>query len=84
MGQRVLLLEPVGGIAGDMFLAAALELGVELAALEAPLRTLGLPGWRFEVTKAERHAIVGTHVDVVVDATQPHPHRAWENLTRMR
>jgi uncharacterized protein (TIGR00299 family) protein len=80
MGQRVLLLEPVGGIAGDMFLAAALELGVELAALEAPLRTLGLPGWRIEVTKAERHAIVGTHVEVVVDAAQPHPHRAWADI----
>lgn len=78
--SRILYLEPIGGIAGDMFLAAALELGVDLAALEAPLRTLGLEGWRFAVTKAERHAIVGTHVDVVLDASEPHPHRGWADI----
>lgn len=81
MTQRVLWLEPVGGIAGDMFLAAALDLGVPQAALEAPLRTLELPGWRLEVTKAERHAIVGTHVDVVVETPEGgHVHRGWTDI----
>ncbi len=80
MSQRVLLLEPVGGIAGDMFLAAALELGVDRAALERHLHSLDLPGWHLEVTRAERHAIVGTHVEVVVDAEVEHPHRAWKDI----
>jgi uncharacterized protein (TIGR00299 family) protein len=81
MTQRVLWLEPVGGIAGDMFLAAALDLGVAQADLEAPLRTLGLPGWSLKVSKAERHAIVGTHVDVVVDAPEGgHVHRGWKDI----
>lgn len=81
MTQRVLWLEPVGGIAGDMFLAAALDLGVAPADLEAPLRTLGLPGWRLAVSKAERHAIVGTHVDVVVEAPEGgHVHRGWKDI----
>ncbi len=77
----VLYIEPVGGLAGDMFLAAAIDLGVELAALEAPLRTLEVTGWKFAVSRAERHAIVGTHVDVVV--TEPeggHVHRAWKDI----
>ncbi len=81
MSERVLWLEPVGGIAGDMFLAAAIDLGVEVAALEAPLRTLEVPGWALKVSKAERHAIVGTHVDVVV--TEPeggHDHRSWRDI----
>lgn len=78
--NRVLLLEPVGGIAGDMFLAAAIDLGVSLEALEGPLKTLGLPGWRFVTSRAERHAIVGTHVDVVVDAPEDHPHRGLNDI----
>jgi uncharacterized protein (TIGR00299 family) protein len=83
MTTRALLLEPVGGIAGDMFLAAALDLGVSLAALEAPLRTLGVTGWTFAVTRAERHAIVGTHVDVVLDATLEHPHRGYTDIAAL-
>lgn len=81
MGDTVLWLEPVGGIAGDMFLAAALDLGLSLKDLEAQLRTLDVPGWRFVVSKKERHAIVGTHVDVEV--TEPeggHVHRAWKDI----
>jgi len=42
--ENLLVLEPVGGIAGDMFLAAALDLGVDRAALDRALASLGLPG----------------------------------------
>lgn len=81
MSERVLWLEPVGGIAGDMFLAAALDLGVSQSELEEQLRSLEVPGWKFSVSKAERHAIFGTHVDVVV--TEPeggHVHRSWKDI----
>lgn len=77
----VLYIEPVGGLAGDMFLAAAIDLGVDVKALEAQLRTLDVPGWNFAITRAERHAIVGTHLDVVV--TEPeggHAHRAYRDI----
>lgn len=81
MSGRVLWLEPVGGIAGDMFLAAAVDLGVSLEALEAPLRTLEVPGWRFVTKKAERHALVGTHLDVEVTAPEGgHAHRSWRDI----
>jgi pyridinium-3,5-bisthiocarboxylic acid mononucleotide nickel chelatase len=79
-GQRVLYLEPVGGIAGDMFLAAMLDLGVSLEALEAGLKRLDLPGWRLEVTRAERHGLVGTHVDVVLEHPEHHPHRSYRDI----
>jgi len=62
----LLVLEPIGGIAGDMFLAAALDLGVDRGALEGALRTLGVPGWRLEVTRRTDSGIAGTHVEVVV------------------
>lgn len=77
---KVLYLEPVGGIAGDMFLAAAIDLGVEVAALEGPLRTLGVPGWRFALSRQERHAITGTHLDVVLDEKEEHPHRRFRDI----
>ena len=56
--SAVLYLEPVGGISGDMFLAAMLDLGVDARALEDGLRTLGLEGWGFEVSRAVRQSML--------------------------
>lgn len=81
MSERFLWLEPVGGIAGDMFLAAALDLGVSQSELEEQLRSLEVPGWKLELSQAERHAIVGTHLDVVVTAPEGgHAHRSWKDI----
>src|SRR5512140_1682269 len=68
----VLLLEPVGGIAGDMFLAAAIDLGVDRAALQAALATLPVGPFRLELTRRSESAIQGTHLDVVVEGEEPH------------
>jgi hypothetical protein len=69
----LLLLDPVGGMAGDMFLAAALDAGVDQGALTAALATLGLPGWRLEVGRRSVSGIACTRVDVVVDGAPPVP-----------
>src|SRR6266540_4935420 len=68
--ENLLLLEPVGGVAGDMFLAAALDLGVPRGDLERALSTLGVP-FRLEVARAEANGIAGAHVDVVAEGPQP-------------
>src|SRR6266542_1679305 len=68
----LLVLEPIGGIAGDMFLAAAIDVGVDPKALEGALRTLGVPGWRLAVSRKTDGGIAGTHVDVVVEGEPPH------------
>jgi len=67
---KLLLLEPVGGIAGDMFLGAALDLGVDRAVLDGALSTLGVPGFRLLATPAESGGVRGTHVDVLVEEGQ--------------
>ncbi|HSN91916.1 MAG TPA: nickel pincer cofactor biosynthesis protein LarC [Anaeromyxobacteraceae bacterium] len=67
----LVLLEPIGGIAGDMFLAAALDAGVDAGALEAALRTLELPGWRLSTSRRTSGGIAGTHVEVVVEGRGP-------------
>ncbi len=79
-GSRLLYLEPVGGIAGDMFLAAMLDLGVDAKALESGLRTLGLEGWGLEPTRAVRQAISGVHLNVTVSPEVPHVHRGLTEI----
>ena len=81
--RRILYLEPVGGIAGDMFLAAALDLGVSLEAIEAQLRTLGVRGWQIKRSTAERHSISGTHVDVITDEEVDHAHRGYKDIEHL-
>lgn len=78
--QQLLVLEPVGGIAGDMFLAAALDLGVDRAQLEAQLGTLAVGPFRLDLTHRHDSAIHGTHLDVVPGGEQPHARGLTEIL----
>lgn len=64
---KVLVLEPIGGIAGDMFLAAILDLGVPRGELERVLATLPLGGFRLEISSAEAGGLRGTHLRVVAE-----------------
>ncbi len=78
--SNLLLLEPIGGIAGDMFLAAALDAGVDAAVLEAAVRTVGVEGWRLEISRRAQGGISGTHLEVVADRSQPHERSLAEIL----
>jgi uncharacterized protein (TIGR00299 family) protein len=78
--SEILVLEPVGGIAGDMFLAAALDLGVDRVKLEATLASLPVGAFRLELTHKHDSAIHGTHVDVVPEGEQPHARGLTEIL----
>lgn len=80
MTASLLVLEPIGGLAGDMFLAASLDLGLDRAALEGALATLGVPGWRLLVTRRSVSGIAATHVEVVVEGPQPGSRRLAEIL----
>jgi uncharacterized protein (TIGR00299 family) protein len=79
MADALLLLEPIGGVAGDMFLAAALDLGVDRGELTAQLVTLGLTGWRLEVTRVQVGGIAAAHVEVRVEG-QPSGERRLADL----
>ncbi len=75
---KILVLDPVGGVAGDMFLAAALDLGVPRADPERALAGLGELGWRLEVTPAEAGGVRGLHVDVAVPGAPSRERRLAE------
>ena len=81
--RKILYLEPVGGIAGDMFLAAGVDLGLSPEAIAQALSGLKVPGWKLAVSRAVRHAISGTHLDVLVDEREVHPHRAYTDIQRL-
>ena len=59
--MSTLVLEPVGGIAGDMVIAALLHLGAPRAALDEGLRRLGLSGVSVEAREVEVAGIRALH-----------------------
>ena len=68
------------GLAGDMLLAALLDLGVDQAVVESPLAALGLAG-RYRLTQHEARSggLRGVRVDVRGLEDQP-PHRHWSEI----
>jgi uncharacterized protein (TIGR00299 family) protein len=80
--MSTLLLDPIGGIAGDMLLAALLHMGAPREALDATLRRLALAGVSVEVTEAEVSGVRAAHVDVRAPA-EPHVHRPWREIREL-
>lgn len=66
MGDR-LHLDCFSGLAGDMFLAAACDLGVPLAVVEEAVAALDLPGVTVETWPDERGGLTGTRFRVLRD-----------------
>ena len=68
------------GLAGNMLLAALLDLGLPQAVIEEPLAALGLAG-RYRLISEERHSagLRGLHLDVEALEQQP-THRPWRAL----
>ena len=91
--MTVLALEPVGGIAGDMMLAALLHLGAPRAALDEGLAALAeasgavdLRGTSVVAEPVEVSGIRALHVEVrvppEVQRREPH-HRAWRTIREL-
>ena len=68
---KVLFFDTPSGIAGDMTIAALVDLGVPWAVVEAVPASLGLEGVRLTRTQVVRGAIGATHVDVSFPEDQP-------------
>jgi uncharacterized protein (TIGR00299 family) protein len=74
------LLDCPTGLAGNMLLAALLDLGVPEAVLHPPLEALGLAGrYRLVVEERRSGGLRGLHL--AVESLEPDPpHRAWGEL----
>jgi len=80
--SRTLFIDPIGGIAGDMLAGALIEVGADLAEMQAALITLGIPNVQVRTESVHRGPFVATHFQV---ETQPedHPHRTWADIQKM-
>jgi uncharacterized protein (TIGR00299 family) protein len=74
-GARVALLDPFGGLAGDMLLGALIDLDPALPeALREPLKSLRLPNWRLDYGATTRRAIGCTKATFTVPDEADHRH----------
>ncbi|NOY74328.1 MAG: nickel pincer cofactor biosynthesis protein LarC [Kiritimatiellaeota bacterium] len=73
--MKTLLIEPFGGVAGDMIVASLLGLGVDFDKFKEALETLPVSqDWSVELTDVERHAISAKHFSVAVGEEKHHQH----------
>jgi hypothetical protein len=81
-----LLIEPFGGMAGDMFLAALLDLGDErftLADLRALAEALVGGECSLDLTEVRRGGLGARHLDVRTRESDAAPHRTLADLERL-
>lgn len=74
------LLDCPSGLAGNMLLAALLDLGVPQSVVQEPLAALGLAGThRLQLQERRSAGLRGLHLEVDLLEAQP-PHRHWAEL----
>ncbi|MBF0294164.1 MAG: nickel pincer cofactor biosynthesis protein LarC [Magnetococcales bacterium] len=75
MGMHIHL-DLEAGIAGNMFLAACLDLGLDPRELREALQGLDLAGWHLDITTERRGGLRGLHVDFRIPHVHAHRHLA--------
>src|ERR1035438_1350879 len=74
LAMKILYLDLFSGIAGDMFIAALLDLGVDANRLERELKKLKLDGYHLHVSRGLKSAIAGVKFDVHLAHEHHHEH----------
>ena len=79
--MKIAILDPASGIAGDMFLGALVDVGLDKAWLERLPSTLGLSGVEVRITDVQRSHVHCVKVDFDIP---PQPHgRAVSEIHRL-
>jgi uncharacterized protein (TIGR00299 family) protein len=72
--MKTLYLDLISGIAGDMFIAALLDLGVDAGKLERELKKLRLDGYHLHISRQQKSSIAGVKFDVHLAHQHEHGH----------
>jgi uncharacterized protein (TIGR00299 family) protein len=78
--SRLAYLDCIGGLAGDMVLAALLDAGADVERLRAVPGALGLEGVEIEVERVERHRIGALRVEV---SSEDESHRDYREIRQI-
>ena len=79
--MKIAYLDCLSGISGDMTLGALIDAGVDPAAIQAGLDSLGLPRCQLSVEETTRHGFRAVNVQVQHD--EQHSHRHLHHITEM-
>ena len=74
----MLYVDAVGGVAGDMLLAALIDAGADDVPVREALAGLGIPGLSIELGREYRHGIAARRIRVLAD--EEHVHRTWGDV----
>ncbi len=80
--MKVLYFDCFAGIAGDMTVAALMELGLPLETLREGLSLLPLSGYTLSCSRVERHGVAGTRFEVTL-TEEDQPHRHYPGIAAM-
>src|SRR5512137_3107198 len=72
--MKTLYLDLISGIAGDMFIAALIDLGVDTKKFERELKKLRLDGYHLHISRQQKSAIDGVKFDVHLAHDHDHHH----------
>ena len=79
--MKIAYLDCASGIAGDMTLAALVDAGADLAAVQAGIDSLGLPSCRLVTSEVKRRGFRG--LALAVEHEPEHKHRHLHHITEM-
>lgn len=79
--MKIAYFDCTSGISGDMTLGALVDAGVDLAAIQAGIDSLGLPSCRLTQEEVKRKGFRATKVDVLHEPE--HAHRHLHHITDM-
>jgi uncharacterized protein (TIGR00299 family) protein len=79
--NKILFIDAFSGIAGDMLVAALLDLGVPQTVFEDALKLLPLEGYSIDVQKVKRSGIAALRF--VVEVEQSQPQRSYAQIRAM-
>ncbi|MCC7294186.1 MAG: nickel pincer cofactor biosynthesis protein LarC [Phycisphaerales bacterium] len=71
------------GAAGDMIVAALVDVGLPEESLAHFLKELGLAGYSVEFERVKRHGLAARRFVVTLDASQPQPHRHLHHVVKI-
>ena len=80
--SRLLFIDPVGGVAGDMVAGALVDLGADIADVQSALVDLGIPEIAVGADTVHRGPFAATHFTVTTEP-EDHPHRTWSEIKNL-